>query len=105
MTKATAIVSKNTNGPSLVQGHIYEVIEITNSDYRIVDEKGDPPLYPKTYFSDDDIQPPREWIFNDLGDGEYSYLRQEFKAPFLFEDLSNGKQDVVETYSRFREAL
>ncbi|MCS7466798.1 hypothetical protein NZK35_09100 [Stieleria sp. ICT_E10.1] len=103
--KITSVVSKFTNTPSLVQGHDYHLIGIDDTHYRIIDESGDPVLYPKNYFLDEDVSPPEEWVFRDYGDGEYVYLVPALSARGFYEDYADGVQEVVEIFQDFRRSL
>jgi hypothetical protein len=102
MTKVTAIVSKTTNRVSLVQGNEYEVIGIELLDYRIFDESGEPALFPKSYFQDEEVAPPPDWICRKYDDDEYEYNLPQFSDRGFFEDYADGVKEAVDAMEAFR---
>ncbi len=103
--KITSVVSKFTNKPSLVQGRDYHVIGVDDTHFRIIDESGEPSLYPKDYFLDDEFRAPEDWIFRNYGDGEYSYSVPALSAHGFYEDYADGVRDIVKKFQDFRQSL
>ncbi len=106
MPKVTAIVSKKSWKMSLIQGEEYELIGIEDigSDqayFRIVDEKGDPPLYPCCYFLEEDILPPADWIRKDLGESRIDYYPFELSGRYFFDHHSDDKPEEVRLYNEY----
>jgi hypothetical protein len=101
MPKATSLVSRIAHGPSLVQGNEYEVIGIDDEYYRVIDDKGDPILYPKNYFLESDLVPPDGWVVDKYEDGQYAASPPELAAPRFFEDYHDGRSRAVEVFKEF----
>jgi hypothetical protein len=105
MPKITAIVSRTCNQLSLVQGHDYEVIEVDEDCFRVIDESGEPALYPKTFFLDCDFAPPTDWLTHDYGGGQYTISPPEFSSAGFFEDYDDQVPAAVETYRDYVRRL
>jgi hypothetical protein len=101
MPRVTAIVSRSTNRVSLVQGHEYEVIGIDDTHFRIVDECGEPALYPKSFFVDCEISPPDDWEYQDFGDGEFTINPREFSSNGFYEDYADARAAAVEAFKDY----
>ena len=101
MQKVTAIVSKETNRISLVQGHDYDVIGIDDTSFYIVDESCEPAMYPKSYFLDSEIEPPKDWHYQDFGDGEYAYFPTALASKGFFEGYADGLNTSVQGFREF----
>ena len=106
MPKVTAIVSKKSWKMSLIQGEEYELIGIEHREtnlafFRIVDEKGDPPLYPCCYFLEEDILPPADWIQEDFGEGRIDYYPSELSGRYFFDHHSDDKPEEVRLYNEY----
>jgi hypothetical protein len=98
MPKILAIVSKITNRTSLVQGHEYEVIGFDDSFYRVIDEANEPAFYPKSYFIDDGFTTPLNWVYRDLGEGEFSCDTPELSSPGFYENYADGEPSTIKAY-------
>lgn len=103
MPKVTAMVSRETDHISLVQGHEYELIGIDDTFVRVVDESREPALHPKSYFLDSEISPPSDWEYRDYGNGEYAYHPREFSARGFFEDYADGQVAAILEFKRYLE--
>lgn len=101
MPKVTSLVTRTSYQPCLMQGRTYEVIGISRVDFRIVNESGDAPLYPKEYFADTDIVAPDEWVHKDFGEGEYCHEPVEFSTRGFFEHLADRRPAEVEIYQAY----
>ena len=101
MPKVTAVVSKTTNRLSLVQGHEYDVIGIDDSSFRVIDECGEPALYPKDYFLECVLDPPDDWVVHEYEDGEYTCSPRDLSQPGFFEDYSDGCNDAINLFNEY----
>ena len=74
----------------------YFVIEISESHYRVIDDKGEPLLYPKALFvvSDRGI-PGGEWIFSEYDEGAYFLQPAATAKPGFYEDFFNSDGDIA----------
>lgn len=89
--------TRSTKYRDLTQGNVYRVIGIEADDYRIMNDLGQPCLYPPELFNVIDPTVPANWETK-LGDeGErYSYP-PEISAPGFFEDFFDGKRRAIVT--------
>jgi hypothetical protein len=71
----------------------YVVIGIGQEDLRIVDDAGEPILYPKELFDVVDSSLPPGWQFEEYADGEYWLQPTKTAAPGLFEDFFGSDGD------------
>jgi hypothetical protein len=91
---------KNRRYPDLTPGQQYVVIGIEADDFRILNDKGRPYLYPRDLFKIADSQEPTDWLT------EYGEDRERYAYPPLlnqcgfFEDFFDGKPDAVATFWR-----
>ena len=102
MLRATAIVSKTTNRQSLVQGNDYEIIGIDDSCLRVIDESGEPGLFPKSYFLEGHFCPPPNWVLRKFDEDEYSYDPPELSEPGFYEDYADGHEAALATFRQYR---
>ena len=103
MPKVTATVSKTTNRVSLAQGNEYDLIGIETDCYRIIDESGEPTLFPKAYFLEDKVSPPVDWIYRKYEDEEYEYNMPQFSERGFFEDYADNVREAVEAIIEYKE--
>lgn len=105
MLKVVAVVSKTTNRLSLVQGHDYEVIGIDQDCFRVVDESGEPAIYPQEYFLDQTITPPEHWVLRKYSDDEYTYDPPELSEPGFYEDYADGLEPALRKFKEYRQKM
>jgi hypothetical protein len=99
--RVTSIVTRRTNGITLVQGHEYDVIGIDDAGFDVVDELGEPGWYPKSFFLEQDLRHPEDWQYEDFGDDGYCCFPRELGSRFFFEDYSDRKQSAIEAYKSY----
>lgn len=84
----------------LTAGQRYVVIGIEAGDYRLLDDRGKPYLYPRRLFRVVESSVPRDWIVTHGDDGEeYAYPRP-LGVPGFFEDYFDGRPKAVATFWR-----
>lgn len=86
------------NHPQLSTGHRYAVIGIEADDYRILNDWGDPCLYPASLFTVIDDQHPIDWVEEVGDDGERYAYPPAFNRPGFFEDLFERKEDAMKAF-------
>ncbi len=101
MKRITALVSKSTNNISLIQGNDYQVIGIREKFFHIVDEAGEPTLYPKSYFSGFVETVPSGWMFHHFECGDYICYPQELSSRGFFERYDDGHQKEIEVFKKY----
>ena len=84
--------------PELSVSQPYFVIGIEANDFRILNDKGKPYLYPSDLFDVIDPQHPQDWITEFGSDGEeYSYPAC-LNAPGFFEDFFDQKPEQTSVF-------
>jgi hypothetical protein len=91
---------KNTRYPDLTSGLSYVVIGIEADDYRILNDRGRPYLYPARLFKMIDTSIPSDWIRERGEDGESYAYPQPLNSAGFFEDFFDGKPKAVATFWR-----
>jgi hypothetical protein len=81
----------------LTYSQTYRVLGIEAGDYRLLNDRGRPYLYPSRLFKIIDRREPEEWVSED---GERYAYPAPLNAPGFFEDFFDGKKAAVETFWR-----
>lgn len=79
---------------------VYEVIGIEANMYRILNDQGEPCLYPPKLFRVVDARRPRHWVTSHEDGAEYAYAR-ELNRPGFFEDYFDRKPSVRRAFHRY----
>ncbi len=86
--------------PDLTYGQCYVLIGIEADDFRVLNDRGRPYLYPHDLFEVVDAQKPSDWI-TEIGDeGEVYAYPSTLNAAGFFEDFFDGVESVVSTFWR-----
>lgn len=86
--------------PDLTPGQYYAVIGIEADDFRVLNDRGRPYLYPPHLFEVPDPREPSDWITETGEDGErYAYPPSLNRSGF-FEDFFDGEEKAVMTFWR-----
>lgn len=86
---------------NLTSVQAYSVIGIEADEFRILNDTGEPLLYPAILFSIIDSQEPADWLIEFGDDGErYSYPKL-LNKPGFFEDFFDGKVKAVRTFWQY----
>jgi len=86
----------------------YYVIEINQHEFRVIDDKGEPILYPKELFEVVDPTIPAGWQFSEYEDGEYFLEPVRTGTPGFYEDFfcSNGDHAAqIKAHNALHETL
>lgn len=78
----------------------YVVIGIEADDYRILNDQGQPYLYPNSLFEIVDAREPDDWITEIGDDGERYAYPPQLNAPGFFEDFFDANLDAVSSFWR-----
>jgi hypothetical protein len=87
----------------LSPGHIYVVIEINEGDFRVINDRGEPILYPKGLFEIIDCSIPSGWVFLDEGDGAYSIGPPDCSYPGFYERYFDKEPNAVAKFEVLRK--
>lgn len=97
--KCTSRTSKGVHH-ALTVGALYEIIGIEAGDYRILDDTGEPYLFPANLFQVIEPTRPSDWVATSEDGAEYAYPAQ-FNEPGFWEDYHDRKADAVRAFARF----
>lgn len=86
---------------SLTPGKEYVVIGLDHESYRILDDKGEPILFPKEGFEVADDTIPQNWIWDRVNEDEYYAGPKELETTGFYEDYFDGKREAVELFTEF----
>jgi hypothetical protein len=86
---------------SLTPGREYVVIGVDHESYRVVDDKGEPILFPKEGFRVVDDAIPQDWVWDRQGDDEYYGGPAALQIPGFYEDFFEGQREAVEQFTHY----
>jgi hypothetical protein len=78
----------------LSAGRDYLVIGISDEYFRVVNDGGEPILYPKELFEVINDTIPSDWVREDFEDGEYHIEPPEVAFPGFYEDYFDHKDEA-----------
>lgn len=90
------------NNQNIEEYKVYEVIGINSDYYRIINEMGEPILYPTHLFEIVDSTIPESWVRKDYGPDEYYIDPPELSAPGFYEDYFDGDHEAKTIFDKFR---
>jgi hypothetical protein len=90
---------------ALTPGKTYVVIGLCDSMFRIVNDEGEPILYPRGLFRITDPDIPRDWIRHDEPDGSYYIDPPECSAPGFYERVFDSDLDALAALNEVLERL
>jgi hypothetical protein len=85
---------------NLINKKEYDVVGIEADDYRIVDEKGEPYLFPYSAFVITDETIPNEWIISYGEDGEKYAYPPILNVKGFFEDFFDGNNEAMSIFRK-----
>jgi len=86
---------------NLEAGKTYEVIGVSPDNYRVIDEAGEPILYPNYLFDIVDSAIPESWVRREYGPDECYINPPELSRPGFYEDYFDGKAEAKEIFEKF----
>ncbi len=84
--------------PGLRENKVYDVIGLDDENFRVIDEKGEPILYPKYLFVVIDDFVPSRWIKREYSDGEYFIDPPELSKRGFYEDYFDHKEYAIKLF-------
>jgi len=95
---------KQTEGtPSyqnLTSGNIYEVISLEVDSIRVINDYGEPGLYPDSWFSIADPKWPTDWVVMIGIEGERYAGPQVLSDSYFWERYFDGDKETILTFQR-----
>ncbi len=89
---------KDSHYPHLTAGKQYAVIGIEADDFRLLNDQGEPYLYPAQLFEVTDPREPEDWITEFGEDGERYAYPPTLNTCGFFEDFFDGKKNAVAAF-------
>jgi hypothetical protein len=86
--------------PDLTPDQPYLVLGIETDDYRILNDQGQPYLYPHNLFTVVDAREPDDWVSERGEDNERYAYPPPLNDSGFFEDYFDGKPEAVATFWR-----
>lgn len=87
----------------LTPGNVYRVIGIEADDYRVMNDHGQPFLYPRRLFVVLNADEPQDWITSIGDEGERYAYPKALSAPGFFEDYFDGNRAAWRTLHNYLE--
>lgn len=84
---------------------IYEVIGLDHESYRIINDIGEPILYPKALFDVVETIIPDTWVKEEYGEDEYYLDPPELSKPGFYEDYFDGKPEAIKRFQEFVDSM
>jgi hypothetical protein len=91
---------RNTRYRDLTFGQLYVVIGVEADQFRILNDAGNPFLYPPGLFAVVDGREPGDWVSEQGEDGERYAYPPPLNTPGFFEDFFDWKARAVGTFWR-----
>ena len=92
------LLRENTRYVELTLGQCYAVIGVEADDFRLLNDRGQPYLYPSQLFEVVDPSEPEDWITEFGEDGERYAYPSPLNTCGFFEDFFDGKKEAVVTF-------
>lgn len=90
--------NKTQRYPDLTPGQGYAVIGIEADDFRLLNDRGQPYLYPHGLFEVIDSHEPADWVTEIGKEGERYAYPPSLNACGFFEDFFDAKREAVVTF-------
>ena len=89
---------ENARYPDLTPGQCYAVIGVEADDFRLLNDRGQPYLYPHQLFDTVDPHEAEDWVTEVGEDGERYAYPPALNACGFFEDFFDSKREAVATF-------
>ena len=89
---------KTTRYADLTSGQCYAVIGIEADDFRLLNDRGQPYLYPSQLFDVVDASEPEDWLTEFGEDGERYAYPPPLNTCGFFEDFFDARKEAVATF-------
>jgi hypothetical protein len=83
----------------------YYVIGLDHESFRVVDDKGDPVLFPRNVFDIVDESVPQDWIWDWFSEDEFYASPPELHAPGFYEDFFERKEEAVRQFESYLQRV
>ena len=97
-------LTRNGDFWSLTPGREYVVIGVDHASYRVVDDKGEPIMFPREGFRVVDDSIPDDWIWDRQGEEEFYGGPESLQTPGFYEDYFDGQREAIEQLTRYMQS-
>jgi len=80
---------------SLTPGNVYRVLELSKEDIRVMNDVGEPGLYPLSWFSVVDDRWPDDWIVTIGTEGERTATPKVLSENYFWERYFDGDKEAI----------
>lgn len=91
--------------PHITPGSEYLVVGFSEKSFRVLNDRGEPILYPRELFALVDADVPQDWVRAEEKDGSYYADPPECAQPGFYEDYFDGVPSAVETFQKMLREL
>jgi hypothetical protein len=98
LTMIVKLRRKNARYPDLTPEQAYAVIGVEADDFRLLNDRGQPYLYPHQLFDIVDPLEPEDWVIEVGEEGERYAYPPPLNACGFFEDFFDAKRKAVVTF-------
>lgn len=81
-------------------GNVYRVIGLDVDSVRVMDDEGEPVLFPLSWFSVVDDKWPSDWIVTIGADGEQYVGPEILREDYFWERYFDGDRAAIQTFKR-----
>ena len=100
------VSNSNTAGHfGITPGGTYLLVGMDHDSYRVVNEIGDPAVYPRQVFVEQELSAPSDWIVRRFDADEFYAYPPELACRGFFEDWFDGHRDKRQTLQTYIESL
>ncbi len=97
-------IKKTQGNINLSPNTCYQVVEIDDEHYRVINDIKEPILYPKELFTVVDDKFPSDWERIDYEDGEY-YIGPKYFYRYFYEDYFDGDKMTIKIFNLYLEEI
>jgi hypothetical protein len=94
-------LTKSNEFWSLTPGREYLVIGMDQASFRVVDDKGEPILFPKEGFRVVDDAIPEDWTWDRPSEDECYGGPEGLQTSGFYEDYFDGKREAIEQFTQY----
>lgn len=94
-------IDGGSSNPHIHPKTVYQVIGFDDENFRVLNDVGEPILYPKDLFIVLDSSYPDNWVRMEFDDGQYYVNPPELSELGFYEDFFDGEQKALEKFNLY----